>query len=110
MRPLQKKLYVVLVADCQITSLAIGRSVAGLMKRLNNREYILRFCFVLRSLPLKLQFYVQRNHFSASTNEIPPQITSTSIRPPWLANEEPSRIVARSASFKAVSGKALING
>ena len=54
--------------------------------------------------------HVQRNHFSASTNEIPPHTTRTNMRPGCAVSGVPSRIVARSASLSAVSGSALISG
>ena len=41
---------------------------------------------------------------------MPPQRASTRILPLCEASDEPSRIVARSASFSAVSGRALMNG
>src|SRR6516225_11799163 len=58
----------------------------------------------------QLLYYVQRNHRTASTNEIPPHNSSTSKRPDWDARVAPSRMLARNASFSAVKGSALMNG
>ena len=54
--------------------------------------------------------YVQRNQRSARTNDTPPQTTSTSSRPDWEASVAPSNMVARSASLRAVRGRAFMKG
>src|SRR2546430_16308210 len=65
-------------------------------------------CMIEQQLRAATQ--VQRNQRNASTNEMPPQSTSTSRRPDWEASDAPCRIVARRASLSAVRGNALIKG
>src|SRR5215471_7995106 len=57
-----------------------------------------------------LQAYVQRNHFSAIKNDTPPHRIITASGTHCEPRLEPCRIMARNASFSAVSGRALISG
>src|SRR5208337_2625058 len=54
--------------------------------------------------------YLQRNQRRASPKDMHPQSASTSKRPPCAHSGVPSRMLARKASFKAVSGRALMSG
>ena len=54
--------------------------------------------------------YIHRNQRRARTNDTDPQAASASIRQPCDASDAPSRITARSAWFRCVSGSAWMNG
>ncbi len=53
---------------------------------------------------------LQRNHFSAITNDTPPQIAMIARGTNWELKLAPCKIIARNASFSAVNGSALISG